>query len=79
MQANQDDIQWGWLDVKHRTPHADKADRYICEHLTLHVMHAGAHCVRCRKEHSLEHVREAVSQGKTRCECTVCGEPILLF
>ncbi|KAL3135315.1 hypothetical protein ABBQ32_007510 [Trebouxia sp. C0010 RCD-2024] len=31
-----------------------------------------AHCVRCRKEHSLEHVRAAVSQGKTRCDCTSC-------
>ncbi|DBA77969.1 TPA: hypothetical protein ACH3X1_009129 [Trebouxia sp. C0004] len=31
-----------------------------------------AHCVQCRKEHSLEHVRQAVSQGHTRCDCTKC-------
>ena len=29
--------------------------------------------MRCRKEHSLDHVRDAVSQGKTRCDCTSCG------
>ncbi len=43
------------------------------------VVHAGAHCVRCRKEHSLEHVRQAVSQGRTRCDCTKCGEAYLYF
>ncbi|KAL0047297.1 hypothetical protein WJX82_000149 [Trebouxia sp. C0006] len=31
-----------------------------------------AHCVRCQKEHSLEHVRQAVSQGHTRSDCTKC-------
>lgn len=31
-----------------------------------------AHCVRCKKEHSLNHVRRAVMQGKTRCDCKSC-------
>ena len=37
-------------------------------------MLAGAHCVRCHLEHSLEHVRKAVSKGNTRCECASCGK-----
>ena len=39
---------------------------------------AGAHCVRCKKEHSLSHVRKAVMQGKTRCDCKSCGESAVL-
>ena len=39
------------------------------------VVHdAGAHCVQCQQEHSLEHVRKAVSRGKTKCICKNCGE-----
>ena len=41
------------------------------------LTYAGAHCVRCKKEHSLEHVRQAVSQGRTRCDCTKCGKLVL--
>ena len=34
-----------------------------------------AHCIKCRKEHTLEHVRKAVDKGKGEpAHCTRCGE-----
>lgn len=33
-----------------------------------------AHCIKCRKEHTLEHVRKAVDKGKGEpARCTRCG------
>jgi hypothetical protein len=33
---------------------------------------AGAHCIKCHKEHSLEHVKAAVFADDI-CYCTSCG------
>jgi NAD-dependent SIR2 family protein deacetylase len=37
-----------------------------------HLQLAGAHCIKCHKEHSLEHVKQAVFADDI-CYCTSCG------
>ena len=49
-----------------------KRDMTLLCHASVHA--AGAHCVQCQQEHSLEHVRRAVSRGKTKCVCKSCGK-----